>query len=906
MAYQPKSYRKFVATAATATIVASALAPVASAATFTDVSDRYKEAVNYLVEQNITQGVTPTQFGVSQNIKRVDAAVMLAKALGLNTATAPASGFTDVPSRAEGAVNALKAAGVVNGKSATTFGADDNLTRGEVALILAKAYAITSVTKQLKFTDVSERYEQAVIALTENGITSGKSETKFGTADAITRGEFAVFVYKVETMETAPKVVAVTAVNGTVTATFNKAPETAPVAADFKVSQTINGGTQTTVTPTSFTWDVANKKATFAVPQVASTNAAQTVAYSVAFKDTAAQIGTFTVAAEASADLKHIGTDGTNNTITLFFDKPLDSSVARNAGNYIWDNNRNSGVNTPVFPSNVALNSAAVGAYGANQVVTLTYNNNAGDIVGGEEGVLTVQNLKNATGQSIPTVTRNVDVINGTDVTSPTVAVTLKSGSQQNAANVIVNTGESVELNAVTTDGNNGVVSLRYRLQNPDGSLTGWTNLNVADGTLGDKSETGKATITAGSTSGNYIVQVQAVDANQNVVTNTATSITVNSADIVGPQFANVTGTYNVTPSGSVQPRTVTVNATVTDAANRNNISKAEYRIQEFNPGTGAFDTVQDWTSVGAAVDGAFDETSEAIRFTTPQLATGKDYRIQLRATDTSNNTTSPAVSVAQANISGSAAAANGGGANAFNVPASESTVPAITATPVYGSASGSTVNDRAFTISGNATDNAGVGKIEYAIYKNADRDSSNTYETLVVPFTTTGVTVTDGQLGGTSENYTISGNLPAADGAYRVVTRVTDINGNVNNIGAAVAQYNLTLDETAPTATIAHDTTTTATDDFIITFSETMDVTAPTVDAGATSASALDVDNYKVVQNGVVLRAAQTVTQVGATNQFRVVFADELSAGQELRVVEVRDAVGNKINPNPTTFTIR
>ncbi|WP_158553407.1 S-layer homology domain-containing protein [Peribacillus saganii] len=198
MAYQPKSYRKFVATAATATIVASALAPVASAATFTDVSDRYKEAVDYLVAQNITQGTSATQFGVSKQIKRVDAAVMLAKALELNTSTAPASGFTDVPARAEGAVNALKAAGVINGKTATKFGSDDNLTRGEVALILAKAYSLKSEVKQLKFTDVAERYEEAVIALTENGITSGKTATRFGTADSITRGEFAVFVYKVE------------------------------------------------------------------------------------------------------------------------------------------------------------------------------------------------------------------------------------------------------------------------------------------------------------------------------------------------------------------------------------------------------------------------------------------------------------------------------------------------------------------------------------------------------------------------------------------------------------------------------------------------------------------------------------------------------------------------------------
>jgi hypothetical protein len=57
MAYQPKSYKKFVATAATATLVASAVAPVAFAAKpaseFTDVAPQYKEAVDYLIDNTI-------------------------------------------------------------------------------------------------------------------------------------------------------------------------------------------------------------------------------------------------------------------------------------------------------------------------------------------------------------------------------------------------------------------------------------------------------------------------------------------------------------------------------------------------------------------------------------------------------------------------------------------------------------------------------------------------------------------------------------------------------------------------------------------------------------------------------------------------------------------------------------
>ncbi|KMY55633.1 hypothetical protein AC623_18255 [Bacillus sp. FJAT-27231] len=218
MAYQPKSYRKFVASAATATLVASAVTPAfaASVEDFTDVSSKYKEAVGFLVKNEIAKGVTPTQFGVAQEIKRSDAAVMLATALKLDTENAKDAGFTDVPKRAVGAVNALKAAGIVGGKTTTKFGSDDQLTRGEMALILAKAYELKGKADN-KFTDVGARYTDAVSALVAAGITSGKSETKFGTADPIKRGEFAIFVFKAENpgKVTAPEVADVKAVNDT-------------------------------------------------------------------------------------------------------------------------------------------------------------------------------------------------------------------------------------------------------------------------------------------------------------------------------------------------------------------------------------------------------------------------------------------------------------------------------------------------------------------------------------------------------------------------------------------------------------------------------------------------------------------------------------------------------------------
>ena len=59
MAYQPKSYRKFVATAATATLVATAVTPAFAAETnFTDATGQYKEAINYVVEKEIAKVIS--------------------------------------------------------------------------------------------------------------------------------------------------------------------------------------------------------------------------------------------------------------------------------------------------------------------------------------------------------------------------------------------------------------------------------------------------------------------------------------------------------------------------------------------------------------------------------------------------------------------------------------------------------------------------------------------------------------------------------------------------------------------------------------------------------------------------------------------------------------------------------
>lgn len=243
MAYQPKSYRKFVATAATATLVASAIAPaVGAASNFTDVAPKYKDAVDYLVVNNITQGTSDTLFGTHDNIKRGDLAIWLAKALKLDTTGAAASGFSDTKgTRYDAYVSVLKAKGYISGKSATEFAPNATVTRGEMAIMLSNAYDLKSDVAT-SFTDAVGNYKTAIQGLYAFGVTTGKSDTMFGTSMNITRGDLAIFLKRAAEVVKTPAVANVTVANGKeLVVTFNQAVNKDKVAGKVSLTDTKTG-----------------------------------------------------------------------------------------------------------------------------------------------------------------------------------------------------------------------------------------------------------------------------------------------------------------------------------------------------------------------------------------------------------------------------------------------------------------------------------------------------------------------------------------------------------------------------------------------------------------------------------------------------------------------------------------
>ncbi|KAB7707416.1 S-layer homology domain-containing protein [Bacillus aerolatus] len=191
------NYKLFTAATAVTIAAVSVSSPsnAESVHSFTDVGKNYDEAVSFLYENEIINGISPTKFGIDQPLKRGDAAVILANALGLDTESAPDAGFKDVNKRIKGSVNALAEAGIVSGVTKTEFKPDETLSRGAMAKFLVLGFELQEYETETPFTDVGGVFAPYIEALYGAEITSGKTATSYGTHLDIKRGEFSNLLY---------------------------------------------------------------------------------------------------------------------------------------------------------------------------------------------------------------------------------------------------------------------------------------------------------------------------------------------------------------------------------------------------------------------------------------------------------------------------------------------------------------------------------------------------------------------------------------------------------------------------------------------------------------------------------------------------------------------------------------
>lgn len=215
---QPKKYRNFMIGAASAALVASAVAPVASAAEFSDVKgNTHEAAINALVEAGVINGYPDGTFKPNKTLTRSDVVKMMGKWLVSLDYQVPADyktnpRFKDLTAKSNDELlkyaALVKDNGVFNGYADGTLGAGLDITRENMAIVLVRAYDaihktdLVTLVKETEFdkdvTDLATAKAEArpyIDVLDYFDITNPVAP-QFNPKSTTTRGQFASFLYK--------------------------------------------------------------------------------------------------------------------------------------------------------------------------------------------------------------------------------------------------------------------------------------------------------------------------------------------------------------------------------------------------------------------------------------------------------------------------------------------------------------------------------------------------------------------------------------------------------------------------------------------------------------------------------------------------------------------------------------
>jgi hypothetical protein len=167
---------------------------------FVDTSgSQFAEAIDWLEQLRITQGCNPpynTEFCPAQNVSRGQMAVFLARAFDLPATSADF--FADDDSLFyEAAANRMAAAGLAKGCDEGLYCGEQDITREEMAAMLTRALSLPRSAPDHFVDDGSSIFEGAINALADAGVARGcnpPSNDRFCPTDRVTRGQMAAFI----------------------------------------------------------------------------------------------------------------------------------------------------------------------------------------------------------------------------------------------------------------------------------------------------------------------------------------------------------------------------------------------------------------------------------------------------------------------------------------------------------------------------------------------------------------------------------------------------------------------------------------------------------------------------------------------------------------------------------------
>ena len=169
---------------------------------FVDVPEDsyYEEAVNWAVENGITNGVSSDRFDPDGLCTRAQIVTFLWRAAGSPAPKSTGHNFTDVKAGSyyEQAVLWAVENGITVGTSSTTFSPDATCTRAQAVTFLYRASGSPAVSGSAAFSDVAADayYADAVAWAEKKDITTGIGGGLFGSNNDCTRAQIVTFLWR--------------------------------------------------------------------------------------------------------------------------------------------------------------------------------------------------------------------------------------------------------------------------------------------------------------------------------------------------------------------------------------------------------------------------------------------------------------------------------------------------------------------------------------------------------------------------------------------------------------------------------------------------------------------------------------------------------------------------------------
>ena len=191
--------RRYALALALVALIPAAASPAAGVAGFGDMMpDRfYTDAVQWMVDNDVTTGTTPTCFSPDDPVTRGQVAAFMWRMEG-EPDTGPPHGFSDVfAAWQEDPVSWMANNDITTGTSPSTYSPANELTRGQLAALLHRLAGEPDAPPPTDFSDIVKAWQVTSVGwMVKEGITTGTTSSTFSPDDTVTRGQLATFFHR--------------------------------------------------------------------------------------------------------------------------------------------------------------------------------------------------------------------------------------------------------------------------------------------------------------------------------------------------------------------------------------------------------------------------------------------------------------------------------------------------------------------------------------------------------------------------------------------------------------------------------------------------------------------------------------------------------------------------------------